>query len=436
MPASAPIDTASHPAAAAEPLLALRQRHAQICAEGLQINMTRGVPATEQLDLAQAFLTLPGADDWRARDGSDARNYGGLQGLPEARELLAGPMLGLPAEQVAIGENSSLALMHEALGYAMLHGAPASTRPWAREAQVKFICPVPGYDRHFSLCEAFGIEMLPVPLLADGPDMDAVEALVASDPTIKGMWCVPKYSNPSGIIYSEQVVRRLARMPSAAQDFTLFWDNAYAVHHLSSARPANQDIAGLSMAAGHGQRVLMFASTSKVLFPGAGLALFGGSPATLAWWLRHRAVRTIGPDKLNQLRHVRFFAECGGLERHMQAQQQVLAPKFACVDRVFREHFAAAPNGRATARWSQPQGGYFVSLEVARGCARRTVELACEAGVALTPAGAPFPYGRDPGDSLIRISPTCVGLADLAKACAVVAACAQLAAEEARAAQA
>ncbi|WPO97753.1 aminotransferase class I/II-fold pyridoxal phosphate-dependent enzyme [Pseudomonas sp. HR96] len=429
MPSSAHAVAAATPASIAD-LEQLSQRYAQVCAEGLHINMTRGVPAAEQLALAETFLALPGAGDWRARDGSDTRNYGGLQGLPEARELLAGPLLGLPAEQVAIGENSSLALMHEALGYAMLHGVGSGQQPWTKAAQIKFICPVPGYDRHFSLCEAFGIEMLPVPLLADGPDMDAVEALVAGDAAIKGMWCVPKYSNPSGVIYSDQVVARLARMPTAAADFRLFWDNAYAVHHLTAARPANQDISGLAAAAGHAERVLMFASTSKVLFPGAGLALFGGSPATLAWWLGHRALRTIGPDKLNQLRHVRFFEGCGGLEQHMQAQQEVLAAKFACVDQVFREQFASAPDGAPAARWSQPQGGYFVSLQVREGCARRTVELAREAGVALTPAGAPFPYGLDPHDSLIRISPTCVGLADLAKACAVVALCAQLAAAQ------
>lgn len=403
----------------------LAARHAQICAQGLNINMTRGIPAAEQLALAEAFLSLPGADGWQARDGSDGRNYGGLQGLAEARELLAGPLLGVPPAQVAIGENSSLALMHEAISYLMLFGAATSPRPWSREPVVKFICPVPGYDRHFGLCEAFGIQMLPVPLREDGPDMDQVATLVASDPAIKGIWCVPKYSNPSGVIYSDAVVARLASLPSAAPDFTVLWDNAYAVHHLSAARPANPDIVGLATAAGYPQRVLMFASTSKVLFPGAGLALFGGSPDTLAWWLGHRSLRTIGPDKLNQLRHVLFFRDAAGLEHHMQAQQDLLAPKFARVHQVFSEELEGT-----ACRWSQPRGGYFVSLEVTPGCARRTVELAREAGVALTPAGAPFPYGQDPADSLIRISPTCVGLEPLARACAVVALCANLAAAE------
>ncbi|WP_213881088.1 aminotransferase class I/II-fold pyridoxal phosphate-dependent enzyme [Pseudomonas sp. dw_358] len=414
-------------APASEPtaLARLTQQHLEVCARGLAINMTRGVPAAEQLDLAEAFLALPGVDGWHTRDGSDARNYGGLQGLPEVRELLAGPLLGLPAEQVVIGENSSLALMHEALSNALLHGMPRSERPWSREAEVKFICPVPGYDRHFSLCEGFGIQMLPVPLLEDGPDMDQVEALVAADPAIKGVWCVPKYSNPSGVIYSQAVVARLAAMVTAAPDFSIFWDNAYAVHHLTAARPQNLDICGLAAAAGQSDRVLMFASTSKVLFPGAGLAVFGGSPSTVDWWLRHRSLRTIGPDKLNQLRHVRFFGDSQGIERHMQAQQQVLAPKFSCVDQVFGEHFA-----EGAARWSRPLGGYFVSLEVQPGCARRTVELAREAGIALTPAGAPFPYGRDAHDNLIRISPTCVGIGELAQACAVVALCANLAAAQ------
>jgi len=248
----------------------LASRYAALCAQGLKINMTRGVPSPEQLALSKRFLSLPGDTHFVARDGTDWRNYGGLQGMPEVRELFSEVLLGLPADCVAIGENSSLALMHEAIGHAFRRGVPDGDRPWSKEPVVKFICPVPGYDRHFAICDEFGIEMLPVPMLDTGPDMAIVEALVAADSSIKGMWCVPKYSNPSGVIYADATIERLAVMPTAAPDFRLFWDNAYAVHHLTDASPGNQDITGLSMRAGHPNRAFVFASTSKIVLPGAG----------------------------------------------------------------------------------------------------------------------------------------------------------------------
>ncbi|HAT29297.1 MAG TPA: aminotransferase [Janthinobacterium sp.] len=404
----------------------LESLYADLCARGLKINMTRGVPSTEQLALAKRFLSLPGGSAFASRDGSDWRNYGGLQGMPEVRELFADKLLGLPADGVAIGENSSLALMHEAFGHAFLRGVPGGARPWSGESVVKFICPVPGYDRHFSICDEFRVEMLPVAMLATGPDMDAVERLVASDPAIKGIWCVPKYSNPSGATYDADTVRRLAAMPTAAPDFRIFWDNAYAVHHLGEDEIANQDIAGLCAAAGHANRPFVFASTSKIVLPGAGLAFFGSSPENLAWWLERRKYRTIGPDKVNQLRHLEFFGDADGLMAHMRLQRAILAPKFDCVGAAFADSFTADDG----ASWTRPAGGYFISLDVAPGTARRTVELAQRAGIALTPAGATHPGGRDPEDRNIRISPTYVDLETLASASRGAALCAQLALAE------
>ncbi|MFC5473392.1 aminotransferase class I/II-fold pyridoxal phosphate-dependent enzyme [Paraherbaspirillum soli] len=406
----------------------LESRYADLCSQGLKINMTRGVPSPEQLALAKRFLSLPGESDFVSRDGVDWRNYGGLQGMPEVRELFSEALLGLPADYVAVGENSSLALMYEALSHAFRRGVPGSDQPWSEEAVVKFICPVPGYDRHFSICDEFRIEMLPVPMLDSGPDMDIVEALVAGDPSIKGMWCVPKYSNPCGTTYTDVTVERLAAMAAAAPDFRLFWDNAYAVHHLSDEATPNQDITGRCAAAGHPNRAFVFASTSKIVLPGAGLAFFGSSPENLAWWLERRKHRTIGPDKVNQLRHLLFFGDADGLTQHMRAHSTLLAPKFACVDRAFAQAFGDT----GSARWTRPAGGYFISLDITPGCAKRTVELAKQAGIALTPAGATHPGGRDPHDANIRISPSYVDLDTLAKASHGTALCAQLAAAEIR----
>ncbi|MEJ5061279.1 MULTISPECIES: aminotransferase class I/II-fold pyridoxal phosphate-dependent enzyme [unclassified Pseudomonas] len=395
----------------------------RVVESALDINMTRGLPSPEQLDLANPYLFLPGASGFVSVDAVDWRNYGCLQGLSETRELVADVLLGLPAEQIAVGENSSLALMHETLGYAFSHGFCSSERPWREEPAIKFLCPVPGYDRHFAMCAEYNIEMLTVPMLDTGPDMDVVEHLVASDPAIKGMWCVPKYSNPSGAIYSGETLTRLARMPTAATDFMLFWDNAYAVHHLTDEEVPNQPLSRLCEEGGNPDRFIIFASTSKVVLPGAGLAFFGSSPKNLAWWLNHRKCRTIGPDKVNQLRHLMFFRSSEGLLAHMKKHRHLLAPKFDRLESELSNGF----EGVAQVKWTKPRGGYFVSLELPQGCARRTVELALQAGVALTPAGATHPSGRDPYDSDIRLAPTYLDLETLGVAAQVLVLCALLA---------
>jgi DNA-binding transcriptional MocR family regulator len=311
----------------------------------------------------------------------------------------------------------------------LLKGVPGSPAPWAQGPAPAFLCPVPGYDRHFALCEEFGIRMIPAPMTGQGPDMDAVEALVA-DPTVKGMWCVPKYSNPSGDVYSDEVVQRLAAMKAGAPDFRLFWDNAYAVHHLTERRRAIADILDLCEKAGHADRAFVFASTSKVTFAGGGLAFFASSPANLRWYLARAGKRTIGPDKLNQLRHVRFLKDEAGLLRHMDAHRALLAPKFEAVISALETRLA----GTGAAEWTRPEGGYFISLDAMAGTAKRIVALAREAGLALTPAGATWPHGRDPDDRNLRLAPTYPPLADVRVASEGIAICILLAALEKRSA--
>jgi DNA-binding transcriptional MocR family regulator len=402
-----------------------RRQHAEFRALGLQLNLGRGKPSNEQLALSQRLLELPGPDDYLAADGSDCRNYGGLQGLAEARALFV-DLIGAPFERIVAAGNSSLALMHDAIAWALLHGVPGGAAPWSA-GKVTFLCPVPGYDRHFTICQGFGIRMVPVPLTGRGPDMDAVERLVASDPAIKGMWCMPKYSNPTGEIYSEETVERLAAMRTAAPDFRLFWDNAYGVHHLT---PTRHEIANMLEACGrqgHADRALVFASTSKITFAGAGLAAFGSSTANVRWWLEHLERRTIGPDKLNQLRHVRLFGDRAGLVAHMDAHARILAPKFLQVQRTFDELLGDS----GIAQWTRPAGGYFVSLDVLDGCARRVIELAREAGITVVPAGSTFPNGHDPDDRNIRIAPSYPTLDEVAQASKGLALSVMLAASEA-----
>ena len=402
-----------------------RADYAAFKARGLKLDMTRGKPSPEQLDLSNAMLTLPGNGDYHAEDGTDARNYGSLQGLPETRALFA-QMLQAPPGRIAVGENSSLALMHGTVAWALLKGVPGSTAPWG-QGESAFLCPVPGYDRHFSICEEFGIRMIPVPMTGRGPDMDAVERHVA-DPAVKGIWCVPKYANPSGEIFSDETCRRLAAMETAAPDFRIFWDNAYAVHHLTQERHEVCDILALCAEAGHPDRAFVFASTSKVTLAGAGLAFFAGSEANLRWYLERAAFRTIGPDKLNQLRHVRFLKDHAGLERHMSAQAAIIAPKFEAV----LDALEARLGGTGAAEWLRPEGGYFVTVEATEGTAKRVVALAREAGIALTPAGATWPYGRDPHDRTLRLAPTFPSLSDVRAASEGIALCILLAAVEKR----
>lgn len=398
-------------------------------AKGLKLDMTRGKPAPDQLDLANAMLALPGNGDYFSAAGEDARNYGNLQGLAETRALFS-PVLGAPPEAVVVGDNSSLALMHDCIVYALLKGVPGSVRPWSKEPSLAFICPAPGYDRHFAILEEFGIRMLPVAMTGHGPDMDAVEAL-AADPAVKGMWCVPKYSNPTGETYSDETVARLAALRAGAPDFRLFWDNAYCVHHLTARRTGIADILEACERAGHPDRAFIFASTSKMTLAGAGLAFFASSAANVRWYLARASKRSIGPDKLNQLRHVRFLRDVAGLDAHMDGHRALLAPKFAAVVEALERHLG----GTGAACWSTPEGGYFVSVEATEGTAKRIVELAAAAGVALTPAGATWPQGRDPHDSNLRLAPTFPALAEVRAASEGIALCILLAAIEAQSLQ-
>ncbi|MBA2472463.1 MAG: aminotransferase [Pseudonocardiales bacterium] len=403
----------------------LRREYGELQARVLTLDLTRGKPSAEQLDLSEPLLELPGAGKHLASDGTDTRNYGGLRGLAELREIFS-EVLGVPVEQLIAFGNSSLELMHECLVHAVLFGVPGSAQPWGMGTGTALLCPVPGYDRHFALCEKLRIEMITVPMDAAGPDMDDVERLVAADARIKGIWCVPKYSNPSGIRYSEQTVGRLAQMRTVAADFRIFWDNAYAVHHLTGVRHEVADILQLASDAGHADRPLVFGSTSKITLAGSGVAFYGASVANVDWLTGHLAKRTIGPDKINQLRHALFLETTAGVHAHMNRHRALLKPKFDLVQRTLGD--ALGDSGVAT--WTVPEGGYFVTLDVLDGCASRVVELAAGAGIALTAAGAPFPYGRDPHDRVIRLAPTYPPLSELAEALDGLVLCIKLAAIE------
>jgi DNA-binding transcriptional MocR family regulator len=394
-------------------------------AKGLKLDLTRGKPSPAQLDLSAALLSLPGASDFVAEGATDCRNYGGLQGLVEARRLFS-PMMGAAPEQIVVANNSSLALMHDTIVYAFLKGVCDSVIPWSKQGEIAFLCPVPGYDRHFRICEDYGIRMIPVALREDGPDMDEVERLVADDASIKGMWCIPKYSNPTGTVYSDATIERLAAMKTAASDFRLYWDNAYSVHHLTNEQIEIANILDLCVRHAHPNRAFVFASTSKITLPGSGLALFASSKANVQWLLERLTPQTIGPDKINQLRHVRFLPDDTAILRLMDRHKSVLAPKFQKVLDIFDEKLAGIPG----VSWTRPKGGYFISLEVGKGCAKRVIALAKEAGVVLTPAGATHPYGRDADDRTIRIAPTFPELVEVARAAEGVALCVLLAAAE------
>ncbi len=404
-------------------LEAQRAAYDTLLGSGLELDLTRGKPASAQLDLSNRLLELPTTPI--TPGGVDTRNYGGLEGIAEIRAMFA-DLLWVEPEQVVAGGNSSLVMMREVLTDLMLKGAVDSERPWAAEEKVRFICPVPGYDRHHVLLDWFGIEMVTVPMNDDGPDADAVAALVKDDPSIKGMWCVPTYANPSGAVATQAVAERLASMPTAAPDFKIFWDNAYAFHHLTEDEAKSADILSLASAAGHPHRPIMFASTSKITFAGAGVAFLAGSVETIAWYTGHLGKGAIGPDKLNQLRHVEFFGTAQGVRDHMTRHRAIIAPKFDEVDRVLNERLG----GLGVATWTRPTGGYFVSLDVLDGCAARVVQLAKDAGIALTPAGSSFPHGDDPRDRNIRLAPTFPSLGDVTEAMQAVTTCVLLAAAE------
>jgi DNA-binding transcriptional MocR family regulator len=390
---------------------------------GLKLDLTRGKPSSAQLDLSDGLLGLP--RDVTDAAGVDTRNYGGLEGITEIRSIFA-DLLGIDTEQIVAGGNSSLVMMREVLTDLWLKGGVDSERPWGAEEKVRFICPVPGYDRHFTLLDWFGIETVTVPMNDDGPDAEAVAALAANDPSIKGMWLVPTYSNPTGSVTSQAVAARLAAMPTAAPDFKIFWDNAYALHHLTEDEAKSADILSLAAVAGHPHRPVMFASTSKITWAGAGVGFLAGSVETVRWYVRHLGQGAIGPDKVNQLRHAEFFGSPQGVRDHMVKHRAIIAPKFEAVDEVLSERLG----GLGIASWTRPTGGYFVSLDVPDGTASRVVTLARDAGIALTPAGASFPRGEDPRDRNIRLAPTFPELAEVRTAMEAVATCVLLAAAE------
>ena len=402
-----------------------RMRYRDFKAAGLVLDMTRGKPSAQQLDLALPMLTVVDETHFRDKAGSDCRNYGHLEGLPEARALFA-DYLELTPDEVIVGGNASLSLMYDAIVRAMFHGVPGGQRPWLKEEKVSFLCPCPGYDRHFGVCKDLGVHMIPVPMNTAGPDMETVQRLVAENPAIKGMWCVPRYSNPTGAVYAPEVVAALAGMKTAAPDFRLFWDDAYHEHHLTDRPRPLAHILDACRAAGHAERAFIFGSTSKISFAGGGLCFMGASKTNIDYVRKHLALKTIGYDKLNQLRHVRFFGNIEGLRAHMVKHRHILQPKFAVVDEVFTRELG----GTGFARWTRPEGGYFISLDTRVGLAASVVALAAEAGVKLTQAGATWPDGKDPAGSNIRIAPTMPECADVGKAMEIVSVCIQIASLE------
>lgn len=396
--------------------------------KGLKLDISRGKPSKEQLDLSMPMLDVLGSDsDMHAEDGTDVRNYGLLDGIPEAKKLM-GDLMGVDPSQVIVGGNSSLNIMYDMVARSELFGVMGST-PWSRLDKVKFLCPVPGYDRHFAVTEQFGIELINVPILADGPDMDAVEEYVNNDPAVKGIWCVPVYANPTGSVYSEETVKRLAALKPAAKDFRIYWDNAYCVHHLFDEEEKQAKVLNIleeCEKAGNPDMVYQFCSTSKVTFAGAGVAALSSSPANIADIKSKLQWSTIGPDKINQLRHVRFFKDVNGLKEHMKKHAAIVRPKFEEVLATLERELAELE----IAQWSHPLGGYFVSFDAMEGCAKKIVARCKEAGLVLTGAGAAFPYGKDPKDSNIRIAPTMPTLDELKEALELFVICVKLVAVE------
>ncbi|CUM94128.1 Putative aminotransferase MSMEG_6286 [Blautia hydrogenotrophica] len=390
----------------------LTQQFDEVKAKGLSLDMSRGKPGKDQLDLSMPMLDLVNAgSDMKCENGMDCRNYGVLDGIPEAKRLLSS-MIDTDSEHVIVFGNSSLNIMFDTVSRCMLKGVLGST-PWCKLDKVKFLCPSPGYDRHFKVTEFFGIEMITVPMLPDGPDMDVVEELVSKDEAIKGIWCVPKYSNPQGYTYSDETVRRFANLKPAAKDFRIFWDNAYCVHHLyEEDQDSLLDIITECEKAGNPDLVFEFASTSKVSFPGAGVSVLAASKANLEEVKKYITTQTIGHDKINQLRHVRFFKDVEGIEEHMMKHAALIRPKFEAVLNTLDRELSGLDIGQ----WTKPKGGYFISFDSMEGCAKAIVAKTKEAGVVMTGAGATFPYGKDPKDSNIRIAPTLPSAQELALA--------------------
>jgi len=389
-----------------EELLALKEslnkEYAEAKAKGLALDMSRGKPSAKQLDVSLGLLdTINSSSDLKALDGTDCRNYGVLDGIPEAKKLMA-DMMGTTPDHVIVYGNASLNIMYDQISRAYTHGILGNT-PWCKLDKVKFLCPVPGYDRHFAITERFGIEMINIPMSESGPDMGMVEEYVSNDASVKGIWCVPKYSNPQGYTYSEETVKRMAALKPAAEDFRIFWDNAYVIHDLyDDNKDEIADIISECEKAGNPDMVFEFASTSKVSFPGSGIAALASSANNIADIKKQLTIQTIGHDKLNQLRHVRFFKDINGLKEHMRKHAEFMRPKFEAVESVLEEELG----GLGIGSWTEPKGGYFISFEALDGCAKAIVAKCKEAGVKLTGAGATFPYGKDPKDSNIRIAPS------------------------------
>ena len=389
-----------------EELLALKEslnkEYAEAKAKGLALDMSRGKPSAKQLDVSLGLLdTINSSSDLKTLDGTDCRNYGVLDGIPEAKKLMA-DMMGTTPDHVIVYGNASLNIMYDQISRAYTHGILGNT-PWCKLDKVKFLCPVPGYDRHFAITERFGIEMINIPMSESGPDMGMVEEYVSNDASVKGIWCVPKYSNPQGYTYSEETVKRMAALKPAAEDFRIFWDNAYVIHDLyDNNKDEIADIISECEKAGNPDMVFEFASTSKVSFPGSGIAALATSANNIADIKKQLTIQTIGHDKLNQLRHVRFFKDINGLKEHMRKHAEFMRPKFEAVESVLEEELG----GLGIGSWTEPKGGYFISFEAMDGCAKAIVAKCKEAGVKLTGAGATFPYGKDPKDSNIRIAPS------------------------------
>lgn len=394
-------------------------------ARGLSLDMSRGKPGAEQLDISMGMMdVLHSGEELHCQSGIDCRNYGLLSGIPEAKQMLA-ELLDVSPEEIIIYGNSSLNVMYDSVSRAMTHGVLGS-KPWCKYDKVKFLCPAPGYDRHFAITEYFGIEMIPVPMSENGPDMDMVEKLVGEDALIKGIWCVPKYSNPQGITYSDETVRRFARLKPAAEDFRIFWDNAYMVHDLYDDGDTLLNIMEECKKAGNPDIVYEFCSTSKISFPGSGVAAVAASKTNIDSIMQQMTIQTIGHDKLNQLRHVRFFKNAQGVREHMKKHADIIRPKFEVVLRWLDKEIA--PYGIGS--WCSPKGGYFISFDTMQGCAARVVQLCGEAGVVMTGAGATFPYKKDPDDSNIRIAPTYPSVEELELAMELFVLCVRLASVE------
>ncbi len=413
-----------------EELLALKEQlekeYAAVKAKNISLDMSRGKPAAQQLDLSMGIMDcLTSKDTLKAENGTDCRNYGVLDGIPEAKRLMAG-LMGVKSENVIVYGNASLTIMYDAISRAYTHGIMGNT-PWCKLDKVKWLCPVPGYDRHFAITERFGFEMINIPMNDDGPDMDMVEKLVSSDESIKGIWCVPKYSNPGGVVYSDETVKRFAALKPAAKDFRIFWDNAYCVHHLYPEKPAQiLNIIEECEKAGNPDLVYEFSSTSKISFPGSGVAAFASSANNIADVKKQLTVQTIGYDKINQLRHVKFFKDAEGIKAHMVKHADIMRPKFEMVEEVFEKELGS----KGITKWTKPMGGYFISLETLEGTAKKIVAMCKEVGLVLTPAGSTHPYKNDPKDNTIRIAPSFPTVDELKDAAQILTLCVKLASVE------